>query len=173
MELSKQDKKGELRLSDSEQNFLQALTDPFGTGNLDELSKVGKECGLRSEDVAYIYEWVANQGSHWLSCETTGLDEVTGARIFRNPVVRKIINKAAELGYCNGTSALKDEIEDYYSQRLRNPYMPEALRDAAAAQLAKLKGYYPKETTGGTGNTLVQINMVNPYAEVEVKSECE
>jgi hypothetical protein len=51
--------------------------------------------------------------------------------------------------------------------------MPEVLRDNAARELAKMKGYYPKETSSGGGNTLVQINMVNPYAEVEVANEQE
>jgi hypothetical protein len=173
MELAKQSKKQELILTKSEENFLTALTDPFVNEDLKNLTEVGGLCGLRPDDVAYIMEWVVHQGIHWLSCAEAGLDEVQGAKIFRNPVVRKIINKAAELGYCQATSALKEELEDYYSQRLRNPFMPEVLRDNAARELAKMKGYYPKETASGSGNTLVQINMVNPYAEVEVKSECE
>lgn len=173
MELVKQGKKQELKLSQSEEAFLSALTDPFVSDDVKHLTEIGQSCGLRPDDVAYIMEWVIHQGIHWLSCAEAGLDEVQGAKIFRNPVVRKIINKAAELGYCQATSALKEELEDYYSQRLRNPFMPEVLRDNAARELAKMKGYYPKETASGGGNTLVQINMVNPYAEIEVANEQE
>lgn len=159
-------------LTETEQTFLTELVDPLNTGDLEYLSSQGARCGLRPDDVAYIMEWVQNQGCHWLSCQESGLSEVEGARIFRNPKVRKIINGAAKLGLCNGTSALKDELEDYFSQRLRNPFMPEALRDSAAVQLAKLKGYYPKEDTGGKGGAVVQINLVNPYTDVvEVKGE--
>ncbi len=165
-------KKDPNALSDAERNFLSELTDPLNTGDLEYLSAQGARCGLRPDDVAYIMEWVQNQGCHWLSCQESGLSEVEGARIFRNPKVRKIINGAAELGLCNGTSALKDELEDYFSQRLRNPFMPEALRDSAAVQLAKLKGYYPKEDNGGKGGAIVQINLVNPYTDVlDVKGE--
>ncbi len=156
----------------AEMNFLTELVDPLNEGDTKYLTEVGAKCGLRPADVEYIMEWVQNQGCHWLSCQETGLSEVEGARIFRNPKVRGIINAAAKMGLCNGTSALKEEIEDYFSQRLRNPFMPEALRDSAAVQLAKLKGYFPKDDGGGKGGAVVQINITNPYAEaIEVKGE--
>jgi hypothetical protein len=159
-------------LSAEEQKFLSELLDPLNAGDLPYLSAQGAKCGLRPDDVAYVCEWVLNQGCHWLSCQESGLSEVEGARIFRNPKVRRIINGAAKLGLCNGTSALKEEIEDYFSQRLRNPFMPEALRDNAASQLAKLKGYYPKEDNGGKGGAVVQINITNPYADsIEIEGK--
>lgn len=177
MEIAKQND-GKLKKTDpnvltaEEQNFLVELVDPLNAGDTEYLAAQGARCGLRLDDVVYIMEWVQNQGCHWLSCQDSGLSEVQGAKIFRNPKVRKIINGAAKLGLCNGTSALKEELEDYFSQRLRNPFMPEALRDNAAVQLAKLKGFYPKEDNGGKGGAMVQINLVNPYSEaIEIKGE--
>ena len=170
MELAKKSSNA-VALTPPEQTFLTELLDPLNVGDTAYLTAVGAKCGLRESDVAYIMEWVLNQGCHWLCCQEAGLSQMDGAQAFRNPKVRKIINEAAKQGLCNGTSALKDELEDYFSQRLRNPFMPEAVRDNAAVQLAKLKGYYPKEE-GGKGSAMVQINLVNPYPDaVEIKGE--
>ena len=66
------------------------------------------------------------------------------------------------------TSAMKEELEDYFSQRIRNPFLPEAVRDNAADKLAKLKGFYPDGAGKGGGQANVQINFINPYAKSEV-----
>ena len=152
-------------LTRSERTFLDALIDPFAEQDSQQLNQLGRGAQLREEDVAYLKEWILCHGVHWLTCEQADLDSRQGARVFRNPIVRKIINAAAEQGFCVGTSALKDELEDFYSQRIRNPYLPEMIRDNAADKLAKLKGYYPdaKDKSGGTN---VQINFVNPYGNV-------
>ena len=155
-------------LTHPERAFLDRLTDPFADSDDRELLRLGRTALLREEDILFLQEWILNQGVHWLSCTEAGLTQIEGAKVFRNPVVRKIINAAAEQGYCVGTSALKEEIEDYFSQRIRNPFLPEAVRDNAADKLAKLKGFYPDNSSKGGGQANVQINFVNPYAKPEV-----
>ena len=162
-------------LTHPERAFLDYLFDPFAEppekeGVLDpELSRLGRAAGLRDEDIRFISEWVLYQGVHWLSCDGAGIDPLVGARVFRNPIVRNVINAAAERGLCVGTSALKEELEDFFTQRMRNPFLPEAVQDNAADKLAKLKGFYP-DSKGGP-QTNVQINFVNPYAKPEADIE--
>jgi hypothetical protein len=132
----------------------------------EELRRLGEKAGLREIDVNYIKGWVVYQGVHWNACACTGVDEdMEGTRVFRNPVVRKILNAASELGLCNGTTATKEEVADFYTQRMRSPILPDAVRDNAADKLARLLGYYPKENGGGQGVVNVQINCLNPYAK--------
>lgn len=135
---------------------------------LTDLFSLGEACGLRNVDVTYLREWIVNQGVHWLTCENSGIDDdLEGKRVFRNPVVRRIINAAAELGICNGTTASKEEIADWYTQRIRNPHLDDDTRANAADKLAKLMGYYPDGGKGG-GSANIQINFVNPYAQPPV-----
>lgn len=148
-------------LTRPERDFLSALSDPLSSAKF--LHKQGALVGLRADDVDYIHEWVVNHGAHFIVCEAAELDTAQGARIFRNPLVRRVINAAAELGLCLPTTAVKDEIEDYWTQRMRAPYLPEAVRDNAADKLAKLKGYYPDARSAATGGNNIQINLVNPY----------
>lgn len=157
-------------LTHPERAFLTRLTDPFADSDSEdtELLRLGQTALLREEDVSFLREWILWQGVHWLSCVEAGLTQIEGARVFRNPVVRRIINAAAEQGYCVGTSAMKEELEDFFSQRIRNPFLPEAVRDNAADKLAKLKGFYPDNGGKGGGQANVQINFVNPYAKPEV-----
>ena len=140
-------------LTRPESAFLDRLTDPFADPDSEdeELLRLGRGALLREEDVAFIREWVSCQGVHWLSCEEAGIDRLLGARVLRNPVVRRIINAAAEL-----------------TQRMRNPFLPEAVKDNAADKLAKLKGFYPDASGKGGGQANIQINFVNPYAQSEV-----
>lgn len=144
-----------------ESDFLALLTDPLSTADLDDLCVAGRACKLRQMDVDYIVEWVVNHGSHLLTCEKAGLNATKGANVFRNPIVRRIINAAAERGYCLPTSAMKDEIEDFLSQQMRNPFIPDSLRESAAEKLAKLKGYTDTKSNGGA---VVQIVVGDPYA---------
>ena len=145
--------------------------DPFGlpaekTDPKPDLYHLGEEAGLRPIDVAYIKEWVVDQGIHWLTCENVGLeDDMEGRRVFRNPIVRRVINAAQALGLCNGTTASKEELADWYTQRIRSPHLPEQVKDNAADKLAKLLGYYPDAASKGGGSTNVQINFVNPYSQ--------
>lgn len=159
-------------LTRPESAFLAALTDPFAESTDATLNQLGQLAKLREVDVSFIREWVLCHGVHWLTCENAGVDFGEGSKIFRNPAVRRIINAAAEQGLCLGTSALKDEIEDYFTQRIRNPFLPEVIRDNAADKLAKLKGYYP-DAKGQGGGSNIQINFVNPYAAPEVKVEAD
>lgn len=161
-------------LTHPESAFLARLTDPFAEpANEDaELNRLGQIAKLREEDVAFIREWVICQGVHWLTCEDAGISFISGARIFRNPVVRRIINAAAEQGFCLGTSAMKEELEDFYTQRIRNPFLPEANKDNAADKLAKLKGYYP-DAKDKSGGAQIQINFINPYATPETTSAAD
>lgn len=141
--------------------FLDALTDPlFGRNELD-LLRAGKACGLRAKDVNYIVEWVHHHGMHFLACDGSDMNAVEGAIVFRNPTVRRIINAAAELGVCLPTSAFKEEIEDFLSQQMRSPFVPDSLRESAAEKLAKLKGYTDSKSAGGA---TVQIVVGDPYA---------
>ena len=157
-------------LTRPESAFLDLLIDPFADPDSGdkELLRLGRGALLREEDVAFIREWVLCQGVHWLTCDEAGIDPLLGARVFRNPAVRRIINAAAERGFCVGTSALKEELEDFFTQRMRNPYLPEAVKDNAADKLAKLKGFYPDSSGKGGGQANIQINFVNPYAQPEV-----
>lgn len=161
--------RGGVSLTHPERTFLACLTDPFAESTDEELNQLGYLAKLREEDVAFIREWVVCQGVHWLTCEDAGVSFISGARIFRNPVVRRIINAAAEQGFCLGTSAMKEELEDFYTQRIRNPFLPEANKDNAADKLAKLKGYYPDAKDKG-GGAQIQINFINPYATPETAS---
>ena len=133
-------------------------------GTMRALYKMGNRIGLSREEVNYIREWIILRGVHWLSCEGVGLGEDMKARLmFRNPLVRKIINAASERGMCVGTTASREEVLDYYTQRMRSTILPEVFKDNAADKLAKMLGYYPKEGSGGAGTVNVQINCVNPY----------
>ena len=136
----------------------------------EELVSLGAKVGLRELDVDYITGWVVYQGLHWSAVYGTKADEFEGNRIFRNPVVRRILNAAAELGLCNSTTATKEEVADFLTQRMRCPVLPDNVRDNAADKLARLMGYYPKESGGGQGTVNVQINCVNPYG-TPVKAE--
>jgi len=130
-----------------------------------ELYALGEKAGLREVDVRYIREWVVFHGIHWLTCERAGIeDNIGGEVVFRNPVVRKILNAACEEGLCVGTMASKEELADFYTQRVRDANLPDSVRDNAADKLAKLLGYYPDSTAKGGGTANVQINLVNPYA---------
>ena len=162
-------------LTRPERTFLDTLTDPLaGEGITPALLKAGRSAGLREEDVAFIHEWVVCQGVHWLTCEHAEIAPIEGAKVFRNPVVRRIIDAAAATGFCLGTSAARDELESYYTQRIRNPFLPEALRDNAADKLAKLKGWYTDGPAKGGNSVMIVFN--DPYAtrvdavEVEAKS---
>ena len=136
---------------------------------LSDLYRLGEECGLREIDVRYIREWVVDHGIHWLTCTNAEIDDdMEGKRVFRNPVVRRILNAAAESGICVGTTATKEELADFYTQRIRCPHLADSVRDNAADKLAKLLGYYPDATAKGGGTANVQINFVNPYATAPV-----
>lgn len=160
-------------LTRPERAFLDRLTDPLADFDPSDpaVLALGRAALLRPEDVAFIHEWVVNQGVHWLTCEETGLNQMEGAKVFRNPAVRRIINAAADLGFCLATSALREEMEDYFTQRVRNTFLPAAVRDAAAVQLCKLKGYYPDSSGKSGAQANIQINFVNPYAAKEVVNE--
>ena len=134
-----------------------------------ELYALGEKAGLRQIDVNYLREWIVCQGIHWLTCTDAGIDDdLEGKRVFRNPVVRRIINAAAERGLCTGTTASKEEIADWYTQRIRNPLLDTEVRVSAADKLAKLMGYYPDVTAKGGGSANIQINFINPYASQKV-----
>ena len=135
-------------LTRPESDFLTLLADPFSATDTTDLIAPGRACGLRTVDVEYIVEWVRNHGSHLLTCENAKLNATQGATVFRNPLVRRIINAAAERGYCLPTSAMKDEIEDFLSQQMRNPFVPDSLRESAAEKLSKLKGYTDTKSNG-------------------------
>ena len=148
-------------LTRPESDFLDALTDPLLTASLPDLYQAGRACRLRPRDVDYIAEWVNNHGSHLLACTDARLNATQGAEVFRNPIVRRLINAAAEKGHCLPTSAFKEEIEDFLSQQMRNPFVPDSLRESAADKLAKLKGYTDTKSAGGTA---IQIVVGDPYA---------
>lgn len=135
---------------------------------LRDLSELGREAGLRDRDVRYIREWVVDKGVHWLACDDLGIQERSeGYAVFRNPVVRRILTAASVLGLCNGPTASKEELADWYTQQMRSPGLDLSDRISAADKLAKLMGYYPDGGKGG-GSTNVQINFVNPYAQPPV-----
>lgn len=148
-------------LTRPERTFLEVLTDPLLDADMEELRIAGKACRLRLKDVEYIKEWIINHGSHLLACNDARLNAVQGAEVFRNPIVRRIINAAAEQGVCMPTSAMKEEIEDFLSQQMRNPFVPDSLRESAAEKLAKLKGYTDTKSGGGTA---IQIVVGDPYS---------
>jgi hypothetical protein len=148
-------------LSRTEASFLEALTNPLTS--CEDLYNTGTTASLDKSDVDFIREWVISRGAYWLTCENLSITRVEGTRAFRNPAVRRIINAAAEQGFCVGTCALKDEVEDYFSQRMRSPFLPEAIRDNAADKVAKLRGYYP-EGSKQPGGVNVQIVVADPYA---------
>lgn len=125
----------------------------------DELVRLGRKAGLEEGDVDYIKYWVVERNPD--KVELTRDKE--GKRMLRNPVIRRVINAAASLGLCNGTTATKEEIADFYTRRMRCEVLPEAVRTDAADKLAKLMGYNPK-SEGGQGSVTVQINCVDPYA---------
>lgn len=148
-------------LTRPESLFLDILTDPLAACNELDVLQAGRACGLRPKDVEYIVEWIHNHGMHFLSCDQAGINAVEGAIVFRNPIVRRIINAAAEQGVCLPTSAFKEEIEDFLSQQMRSPFVPDSLRESAAEKLAKLKGYTDSKSSGGA---MVQIVVGDPYA---------
>ena len=140
-------------------------SEPRTPPKLSDLYRLGEECGLREIDVRYIREWVVDHGIHWLTCSNAEIDDdMEGKRVFRNPVVRRILNAAADSGVCVGTTATKEELADFYTQRIRCPHLADSVRDNAADKLAKLLGYYPDSAAKGGGTANVQINLVNPYA---------
>jgi hypothetical protein len=153
--------RGGVSLTRPESTFLETLTDPLLDADTSALYQAGRACGLRPKDVDYIVEWVNNHGSHLLACDDARLNASQGAQVFRNPIVRKIINAAADKGFCLPTSAMKEEIEDFLSQQMRNPFVPDSLRESAADKLAKLKGYTDTKSAGGTA---IQIVVGDPYA---------
>ena len=156
-----------------EEGEVPASTSTRAHAKVQELYALGEAASLSQREVDYIREWVINRGLHWLSAEKSGLGEGMEARlVFRNPVVRTIINYAAEKGMCVGTVASKDEVADYYTQRMRSFSLPQVFRDRAAEGLSKLMGYYPKDGSGGGQTVNVQINCVNPYGK-EVDAEVE
>lgn len=132
------------------------------------LIRAGARIGLSRDDVLYIKEWVVCRGLHWMTVEKLGLKQrdLEQRKAFRNPLVRKLINVMAEQGVCLGTVASKEELADFYTQRMRCEWMPEVLRESAAVNLAKMMGYNPDNGGGGGGTVNVQINCVNPYGEV-------
>lgn len=148
-------------LTRPESTFLEAMTDPLSTATIYDLYQAGRACRLRQRDVDYIIEWVNNHGAHLLACSDANLTPTQGAEVFRNPTVRRVINAAADKGYCLPTSALKEEIEDFLSQQMRNPSVPDSLRESAADKLAKIKGYTDTKSAGGTA---IQIVVGDPYA---------
>ena len=158
-----------------EEGEVPASTSTKAHARVQELYALGEAASLSEREVDYIREWVINRGLHWLSIEKIGLGEGLEARlVFRNPVVRTIINAASERGMCVGTVASKDEVADYYTQGMRNFSLPKVMRDRSAEGLAKLMGYYPKEGSGGGQTVNVQINCVNPYGtpvDAEVTDE--
>lgn len=125
----------------------------------ERLLRLGRRAGLDEKDVDYVRFWVVERDLE----ETSATTDKEAKRMFRNPVIRRIINAAAALGLCNGTAATKEEIADFYTRRMRCEVLPEAIRTDAADKLAKLMGYNPKGE-GGQGSVTVQINCVDPYA---------
>lgn len=163
-------------LTHAETRFLERLFDPLAEASSPvakvsdkELDRRGAAAGLRGEDIDYIREWVVCRGVHWLSCERAAVEAEIGTRVFRNPAVRRIINAAAAQGRCVATSALKEELEDYFTQRMRAAHLPDGVRDNAAAQLAKLKGFYPDAKSAAAGGAAVQIVINDPYGRVEAR----
>lgn len=148
-------------LTRPESTFLELMTDPLSSATIYDLYQSGRACRLRQRDVDYIVEWVNNHGAHLLACSDAGLTPTQGAEVFRNPTVRRIINAAAGKGYCLPTSAMKEEIEDFLSQQMRNPSVPDSLRESAADKLAKIKGYTDTKSSGGTA---IRIVVGDPYA---------
>lgn len=133
------------------------------------LFDLGRTAGLRPLDVNYLREWIVHQGIHWLACSDSGIDDdVEGKRVFRNPVVRRIINAAAAKGLCQGTTATREEILDFFTQRMRADHLNSSDRIGAADKLAKLLGCYPDTAAKGGGSANIQINFINPYANQKV-----
>jgi len=132
---------------------------PRANPTRDELVRLGRKAGLEEGDVDYIRYWVVERDMDEIKVTV----DREAKRMFRNPVIRRIINAAASLGLCNGTTATKDEIADFYTRRMRCEVLPEAVRTDAADKLAKLMGYNPKGE-GGQGSVTVQINCIDPYA---------
>ena len=160
---------GAPKLSKPEKKFVESLVDPLSvqSGTLDRL---GAKCGLTSNDVAYIYEWVICKGIHWLSGERAKLSEIEAASALRNPVVQRVIDYAASLGFCTSTSATKGELLFILTQWARNPHLSNELRDKAIDRIAKLEGFYPDTKNGSSGSGQVIINIANPYGSApEVK----
>jgi len=125
----------------------------------ERLLRLGRKAGLDEKDVDYVRFWVVERDLE----ETSATTDKEAKRMFRNPVIRRVINAAAALGLCNGTTASKEEIADFYTRRMRCEVLPEAIRTDAADKLAKLMGYNPKGE-GGQGSVTVQINCIDPYA---------
>jgi hypothetical protein len=153
-------------LSPAESSFIEAVFRVVKgvAENQKEMYSLGKACELRPLDVRYIREWVICHGVHWMACEKAGVeDNAEGRKVFRNPVVRRVINALSEMGVCQATVATKEEVADYFTQRMRSPYLPEPVKDNAAHRLAQLMGYYPENGGKGSVEANVQINFVNPY----------
>lgn len=161
-------------LSRKEKRFLHALVKYTERENDDKLSEMneklyrfGERVGLREVDVRYLKEWVVCKGEHWMACEKAGIKyNLDMRKAYRNPVVRKFINLAASRGICFGTVASREELADFYTQRMRSDFLPEQFRAGAAESLARLMGYNPDDGKGGGGTVNVQINCVNPYGAV-------
>lgn len=152
-------------LTQPERTFLDALLSPIGYTD-EELNALSAKANLTKDEGLYIEEWIVHHGVHWLTCENPKLNNVLNAQSLRNPKIRRIIDAAADQGLCVHTSACKEELEDYFTQRIRNPFLPDTVRDNAALQLAKLKGYFPDEKGKG-GTAAVQIILANPYGDTK------
>lgn len=133
-------------LTQAELVFLELLSDPLRDD--ESFASAGHAAGLTDEQIGYVEEWVANHGVHWLTCESAGYDPKVGARVFRNPLVSKIINAAADRGMCVGTIPSKEEVAGFLGQQLRNPFLPVATQQKAAETLAKMMGYFPAGSDG-------------------------
>ena len=133
------------------------------------LKRLGRKAGLSLDDVNYLKAWVVDRDRMFLA----SAQDTEGKRSMQNPAVRRIINAASQAGLCNGTTATKDEIAEFYTRRMRCEVLPDAVRDNAADKLSRLMGYNPKDAGGGGTN--VQINFINPYGKTEevVDASCD
>lgn len=133
------------------------------------LKRLGRKAGLSLGDVEYLKAWVVDRDRMFLA----SAQDTEGKRSLQNPAVRRIINAASQAGLCNGTTATKDEIAEFYTRRMRCEVLPDSVRDNAADKLSRLMGYNPKDAGGGSTN--VQINFVNPYGKTEevVDASCD
>lgn len=133
------------------------------------LKRLGRKAGLSLGDVEYLKAWVVDRDRMFLA----SAQDTEGKRSLQNPAVRRIINAASQAGLCNGTTATKDEIAEFYTRRMRCEVLPDSVRDNAADKLSRLMGYNPKDAGGGGTN--VQINFVNPYGKTEevVDASCD
>lgn len=162
-------------LTHTEHEFLEVLT-CGEKNNIRRVNSLAMKAGLEPEDIEFIRRWKEYNGIFWLMRDSLMENPMPGVRcgtelerIYTRPVVRKFIGLAAERGWCRGVVALKDEIAEYHTQRLRNHLVDDRAAADSAKELAKLEGYYPDER-GGSGGVTIQIALANPYDGVpEVK----